>query len=207
VLGDDLGTGLTVDGSTAPASGTLSLQSDGSYTYTPASGFSGTVTSTYTIRDALGQLDTATLTITVTPVAVNDTDATTAGTAISRDAAAGVLPDDRGTGLTVSSFTTPASGTLDVDADGSYSYMPAAGFSGVVSSTYTVRDTSAQTTTATLTITVTPVAVDDADATPAGTPLSRDAAAGVLADDLGSGLVVTGHAAPASGTLTIAADG
>ncbi|GMA91785.1 hypothetical protein GCM10025869_23140 [Homoserinibacter gongjuensis] len=207
VLGDDLGTGLTVASSSDPASGTLVMQSDGSYTFTPANGFSGTVSSIYTIRDALGQLDTATLTITVTPVAVNDTDATAAGTAISRDAAAGVLPDDRGTGLTVSGFTTPASGTLDIDADGSYSYTPAAGFSGVVSSTYTVRDTSAQTTTATLTITVTPVAVDDADATPAGTPLSRDAAAGVLADDLGSGLVVTGHAAPASGTLTIAADG
>jgi len=207
VLGNDLGTGLQVTGFTSPSSGSLSIQSDGSYTYAPVAGFSGVVSSVYTITDANGLTDTATLTISVTPVATNDTDATTAGTAISRDAAAGVLPDDLGSALTVTGFTAPASGTLSIAGDGSYDYTPAAGFSGTVTSTYTVRDSAGQTTTATLTITVTPVAVDDADTTTAGTPLARGAASGVLPDDLGSGLTVTGFTAPASGTLSIASDG
>ena len=207
VLGDDLGTGLTVTGATDPASGSLTIEADGSYSYVPEPGFSGRVTSTYTIEDAAGQAATATLTIAVTPVAVDDADQTTAGTPIARDADAGVLPDDRGTGLEVTGFTPPASGTLDIEADGSYSFTPAAAFSGVVTSTYTVRDAAGQETEASLTITVTPVAVDDSDATTAGTTLSRGVAGGVLADDLGSGLQVIGRTPPASGTLTIDSDG
>ncbi|PZQ92060.1 MAG: hypothetical protein DI534_03755 [Leifsonia xyli] len=198
---------MTVTGFTPPASGTLNIAADGSYTYTPAAGFSGQVTSTYTVRDASGRTTTATLTITVTPVAVNDTDSTTAGTAITRDASAGVLDDDRGTTLTVTGFTPPASGTLNIAADGSYTYTPAAGFSGDVSSTYTVQDASGQTTTATLTITVRPHAVNDTDATTVDTALTRDASAGVLANDLGAGLTVTGSTAATNGILTIAADG
>jgi hypothetical protein len=207
VLPDDHGTGLTVTDFTAPASGTLAIDADGSYDYTPATGYSGTVVSTYTVTDSSGQTATATLTITVTPVAVDDADATVAETPLSRDAAAGVLADDLGSALTVTARTAPASGTLTIDADGSYDYTPAPGFSGVVTSTYTVRDASAQTTTATLTITVTPLTVDDTDATTAGAPVSRDAASGVLSDDRGTNLTVTGFTAPASGTLAIAADG
>ncbi|PZQ90837.1 MAG: hypothetical protein DI534_06535, partial [Leifsonia xyli] len=207
VLPNDGGTGLEVTDFTAPSSGTLTIAADGSYTFTPAAGFSGAVTSTYTVTDDDAQTDTAVLTIRVTPVAVNDTDATTAGTAITRNAAAGVLDDDRGSSLTVTAATAPSSGTLAIAADGSYTYTPAAGFSGQVSSTYTVRDGSGQTTTATLTITVTPVAVNDTDSTTVGTPITRASGAGVLGDDLGTGLTVTGFTPPASGTLNIAADG
>src|SRR5690606_16221811 len=83
-LAKDTGTHLTVTGATAPASGTLVINADGSYTYTPAGTFTGTVTSTCTVRDDAGQTDTAVLTITVTPRATNDTATTTAETAVTR---------------------------------------------------------------------------------------------------------------------------
>ena len=47
-----------------PANGTATVAGDGSYTYTPASGFSGTDTFTYEVSDANGGKATATLTIT-----------------------------------------------------------------------------------------------------------------------------------------------
>jgi HD-GYP domain-containing protein (c-di-GMP phosphodiesterase class II) len=49
----------------APTSGTLVLASDGSFDYTPNSGFTGADTFTYTVADATGRSATATATITV----------------------------------------------------------------------------------------------------------------------------------------------
>lgn len=46
-------------------SGTLSFQSDGSFTYTPVNGFFGSVEFTYTVRDVNGATDEATVTLNV----------------------------------------------------------------------------------------------------------------------------------------------
>ena len=75
-----------VDGSTAdrgtwstgPAHGTLTLNADGSFTYTPDANFNGTDSFTYKANDGTADSNTATVTITVTavndaPVAANDT--------------------------------------------------------------------------------------------------------------------------------------
>lgn len=56
---------LTVTAATGAAHGTTSINSDGTVKYTPASGYNGTDTFTYTIRDAAGKTDTATVTVTV----------------------------------------------------------------------------------------------------------------------------------------------
>jgi uncharacterized repeat protein (TIGR01451 family) len=58
--------GTDSDGNVVPA-GTLTLNSGGTYTYTPAAGFTGTVPAVYTIEDPDGLSDSATLTITVEP--------------------------------------------------------------------------------------------------------------------------------------------
>lgn len=50
---------------TGPASGTLSLAPDGSFTYTPAAGFVGTDSFTYIARDGAGESSHATAHITV----------------------------------------------------------------------------------------------------------------------------------------------
>ncbi|MBB5515896.1 VCBS repeat-containing protein [Rubricella aquisinus] len=68
----DLGSGdvLTHGVLTGPANGSLSLNADGSYTYTPNADFNGTDSFTYEVVDALGETDTGTITLTV--AAVND---------------------------------------------------------------------------------------------------------------------------------------
>ena len=54
VLSNDEGAGLAVVGYTRPAAGTLALNPDHSFTFTPAPGFEGTDSFTYTVRDAAG---------------------------------------------------------------------------------------------------------------------------------------------------------
>ncbi|ATC64559.1 hypothetical protein CMV30_11675 [Nibricoccus aquaticus] len=56
---------LTVTTFTQPTSGTLAQASDGSFTYTPASGFTGNATASYTITDGTGATSTATATFLV----------------------------------------------------------------------------------------------------------------------------------------------
>ncbi len=56
--------------------GDLTINADGSFTFTPAADFNGTVPAvTYTTTDGSGTDDTSTLSITVTPVNDDFTDA------------------------------------------------------------------------------------------------------------------------------------
>jgi N-acetylneuraminic acid mutarotase len=68
LLGNDSdpdGDPLTAALQTGPANGSVTVNADGSFTYTPDSGFTGTDTFTYVASDGLGGSDTATVTITV----------------------------------------------------------------------------------------------------------------------------------------------
>ena len=56
---------LTVIAYTQPTSGSLAQTSDGSFTYTPAAGFTGNATTTYTITDGTGATSSATATFLV----------------------------------------------------------------------------------------------------------------------------------------------
>ena len=60
-------TPTTITTNTSPAHGTLVINADGTFTYTPDANYDGTDTFTYTITDSLGQTDTATVTITIIP--------------------------------------------------------------------------------------------------------------------------------------------
>ncbi len=66
----DTRTSLLVAGPTA-AQGTLTLNADGSFTFTPASNFNGPATFTYKAKDAAGSESSA-ATVTITVNAVND---------------------------------------------------------------------------------------------------------------------------------------
>ncbi|HEY9444645.1 MAG TPA: cadherin-like domain-containing protein, partial [Gemmatimonadales bacterium] len=73
VLGNDNdpdGDTLTASAVDQPANGTLALSSDGSFTYTPNTGFSGQDTFTYTAGDGTDTSAPATVTITVDPPVV-----------------------------------------------------------------------------------------------------------------------------------------
>jgi Bacterial Ig domain/Bacterial cadherin-like domain len=87
VLANDDGAGLMVTGYTEPGAGSLALNPDGSFTYTPVAGFSGSDGFTYAVRDAAGATATAMVTITVArpnapPRAEADTAQVTAGGSI-----------------------------------------------------------------------------------------------------------------------------
>lgn len=68
VLQNDIGNDITITAHTEPTHGSLTLNSDGTFTYTPTNGFSGTDSFTYTITDSSGRTATATVTITVSPL-------------------------------------------------------------------------------------------------------------------------------------------
>ncbi|RYH19010.1 MAG: tandem-95 repeat protein, partial [Alcaligenaceae bacterium] len=174
--------------------GTLVINANGGYTFTPALNYNGPVpAATYTVSDG-ALTSTATLTVTVTPVndapvGVNDTATTPEDTPVTGN----VLTNDTdvdNANLTVTQFvvggttytagqtaTLAGVGTLVINANGSYTFTPALNYSGPVpAATYTVSD-GALTSTATLTISVTPVndppvGVNDTATTLEDTPVS-----------------------------------
>ena len=168
---DPDGDTLSVTDATTPADGTVQVNDDGTITYTPAAGFTGTDTFDYTITDGIAT-DTATVTVAVgngTPTAVDDE----ASTRRNRPVDIAVLANDTdpdGDTLSVTDATTPADGTVEINDDGTVTYTPAAGFTGTDTFDYTITDGIAD-DTATVTVAVgngTPVAVDD-EARPGGT--------------------------------------
>lgn len=158
--GDRIAAALVTD----VAHGTLSLAGDGSFTYTPASGWSGTDTFTYRVAD--GATSSAAVTVALDISAVNDGPSATAdsfdavsGVTLTADAAHGVLANDTDSdseSLTAALVTGPAHGTLDLHADGSFSYVPAAGFSGHDSFAYRASDGAASSEFVTVALTVSP---------------------------------------------------
>jgi Big-like domain-containing protein len=158
VLANDDGSGLSATLVTGPAHGVLTLNRDGTFGYTPASGFSGVDHFSYRDTDASGESSLpATVTIAVTPVLgqVGDYEVTS-GSTLSVGAP-GVLGAAVGSGLQASLVSDVADGSLTLNADGSFSYTPAPGFSGTDSFTLSAVDGAAQDAgTVTVTIIVDP---------------------------------------------------
>ena len=77
------------------------------------------------------------------PVAINDHYVTSEDTPLMIEASLGVLANDTdadGNPLTALVFSAPAHGTLTLNTDGSFSYIPAAEFSGSDSFSYRAFD-------------------------------------------------------------------
>jgi hypothetical protein len=214
VASNDTGTGLTYALTGAPAHGTVVVNADGSYTYTPTATYSGTDSFTYTATDADSRTATGTVTITVhaptAPTAANYTKSTPFDTPLVVTVADGVASNDTGTGLTYALTGAPAHGTAVVNADGSYTYTPTATYSGTDSFTYTATDQFNRTATGTVTIDVAgpglptpPSAADYTESTPYDTPLVVTGADGVLCDDTGDGLTLTSDTPALHGTVAL----
>ena len=147
-----------------PSHGTLTLNADGSFSYTPAADFHGTDTFTYQATDGTELSTVATVSIQVTPVndapaAADDTFGTSEETVLTV-AAPGVLANDldaEGEVLTATLVGGPSHGSLTFDGDGSFIYTPASNFNGADSFTYRASDASADSDIVTVTITVNPV--------------------------------------------------
>src|SRR5205823_4491980 len=151
---------LTASLVTGPANGTLTLNANGSFTYTPALNFNGSDSFTYKANDGTADSNVATVTLKVRrakdrPTAANDSYSTAEDTPLTIAAAAGVLVNDTdvdGNALTALVVTQPAHGTLTLNADGSFTYTPNANFNGSDSFTYKANDGSADSNVATVTL-------------------------------------------------------
>jgi hypothetical protein len=148
-----------------PGVGTLIIGSNGDYTFTPAPNYNGPVpVITYSITDGNGGTATSTLTIVVDPVndlpvAANDAVTTDEDTPVSGSVTGNdVLSGDGGN--TWSLVSGPLHGTLVFNADGTYTYTPAANYHGTDAFTYQLCDADGDCSPATVFITVNPV--DDA---------------------------------------------
>ena len=201
---------------TDPAHGSLELMADGSFNYTPATGYSGHDSFTYhAFDDGTGYSNIATVTIRIdaTPVAVKDSYFTTPDTTLTVPIP-GVLVNDTDTDgdtLTAVKVTDPVHGNVTLHADGSLTYGPEIGYTGLDSFTYQVCDGTSYSNIVTITLLVDapPVANDDNYNIPQDTTLTVPKP-GVLANDTdtdGYSLTTVKVTDPAHGTITLAADG
>jgi VCBS repeat-containing protein len=131
----------------APPYGTLLLNADGSFHYIPRGDFSGADSFTYRANDGIAESNLATVTITVqpvndAPVAHDDSIWVVAETA-REIASPGVLADDvdvEGDAMTATLVDPPAHATVSLQTDGSYTYVPANGYTGPDHFTYKAHD-------------------------------------------------------------------
>ncbi|WP_444823218.1 tandem-95 repeat protein [Vibrio parahaemolyticus] len=166
VLGNDTFEGdgkvVSLDTNNGPANGTVSVNPDGSVTYTPNDNYHGADSFTYIVTSG-GVNESTTVNVDVTPVndapvAKDDIATTQEDTAVTID----VLPNDSdvdGDKLSIQSATVPeAQGKVEI-VDGKLVFTPAENFNGHAEITYTVTD-GQLTDEAKVTVTVNPV--DDA---------------------------------------------
>ncbi len=172
------------DGTTPVSTSTpLTPAEAASLVFIPATNFNGDVTIAFTVTDDSGAVSApANEVVTVTPVNdapvdADESNSVTEDTTLTVDATSGLLANTSdvdggapsvtsfivgGTTYTVTPGTpgvaTLASGTLTVNADGSYTFAPAANYTGAVPViTYTVSDGAGGTDTSTLTLVMIPV--------------------------------------------------
>jgi VCBS repeat-containing protein len=158
---DPDGDSLTAMQVTGPANGQLRLSADGSFTYTPNTGFSGSDSFTYKATDGSADSNTATVRITVNsandaPTCENVAIVTAEDT---QGSVAAECSDVDGDPLTYAIVDQPADGTASV-VDGNLKYDPEDDFNGPDSFTYRASDGTANSAAATVDVTVN--AVNDA---------------------------------------------
>jgi len=147
---DDEGDSLTAAPDDGPLHGSLDLNSDGTFTYTPDENFFGTDQFTYLANDGFFDSTPATVVITVTgeddlPIAQDDRYGVLKDGVLTVNAADGILANDIDVdedGLTVSlpSLQGPQHGDLQMNPNGSFVYTPDPGFGGVDTFTYRAND-------------------------------------------------------------------
>ena len=163
VLGNDQNPGgapLTAILVEPPVDGALTLAADGSFTYTPAVDLGGQDSFSYRADNGLVS-NVATVVIAIVdpdgpPVAVDDSYTTPAGQTLTV-AAPGVLGNDvnpQPGSMTAVLAAGPAHGALALNANGSFTYTPQAGYVGADRFTYRA-DNGQPSDVATVTITVT----------------------------------------------------
>jgi VCBS repeat-containing protein len=204
---------LTFALGTQAAHGTVTVNSDGTFTYVPVANYHGSDSFTFVVND--GTVNSTPATVTITVNSVNDSPIANGATfATNEDTThTGTLTgsDVDGDSLTFALGTQATHGTVTVNVDGTYSYVPNANYHGSDSFTFTVNDGTVTSAAATVTITVN--SVNDAPTVANGSgSVNRNGflvgSVSPLGSDVeGDALTYTVVTPPAHGTLSLSPDG
>lgn len=205
---------LTFESVTGVSHGTLTVNSNGTFVYSPATGFTGSDSFTFKVNDGTTDSPPATVNITVTsvinttPVANSATFSTAVNTAMTATLTGSDADNDS---LVFHTVTSTSHGALSLNSfSGEFTYTPFAGFTGIDSFTFNVNDGIADSPAATVTIHIgttntAPVANSATITTQLDTAFS-----GTLTGSDADGDVLTFAAGPLSprhGFVTIDSDG
>lgn len=213
---DPDGDPITASLAQAPAHGVVTVQADGSFTYTANAGYTGPDSFLYRVSDgqtnSIGRVKLGN----TPPVARDDLNYAMPGNGILFvTASTGVLANDSdpdGDTLSAALVTQPAYGKVTLNADGSFSYTRATNYSGADYFSYRASDGVASSSVARVKIGNTaPTGVSDGPYTVfLNQPLIISAAQGVLANDSDAeGDKLTAHVitGPTNGMVTLNPDG
>ncbi len=139
-------TPLTTSRTTNPTKGSVTVNSNGTFTYIPTTGQTGTDSFTYTLSDGKGGTATASVTINITsndPIANNKsfttpTDTPKTANVISNGGT--VDSDPNGDTISVSANTEPSHGNVTIATNGDFTYTPNSAYTGTDTFDYTVTD-------------------------------------------------------------------
>lgn len=212
---DPEGDSLILSILTQPANGTVAVQADGSVLYTPLPEFSGSDYFTYSVADSGGEYDSASVAVTVAPIAVGfravaDALVTNEDSPVTLN----ILGNDENPDnflLDLAVQSPPLYGQAEINQDGGLTYIPNADFNGTDNLTYSLTDTEGNTSIASVNISISPVndppkAVDDSASTTEDEPATLQLLANdidIENDELSASLGST----PANGMATISLTG
>jgi VCBS repeat-containing protein len=141
-----------------PSHGTVTLNSNGGFTYTPLMDYEGTDTFTYKAYDGVVYSNVATVTITVfgvndPPIATDDTATVIMGSANNKIDVLANDVDPNEDPLTITEVSGASHGTVTTDGSFVY-YTPTAGYYGSDSFLYTINDGYGGTDTGEVNVTI-----------------------------------------------------
>ncbi|ANY73151.1 hypothetical protein BBD41_11420 [Paenibacillus ihbetae] len=210
---DANGDPLTFTPGTPPGNGTVVVNPDGTWTYTPDPDFVGEDSFTVIVEDGKGGTSTSTVKVNVedppnNPPVTKNYDVTTQKDTSVTGSVYGTDPD--GDTLTYDIESDPKHGTVVVNPDGTWEYVPDQGYVGPDIFTVTVSDGKGGVTTSTITVDVKdkpnnpPVSSGKEVTTEKGTSVTGDVYG---TDPDGDPLTYTPGKQPGNGTVIVNPDG
>ena len=208
---------LTVAGVGKAAHGSVTINPDSTVRYEPNRHFVGQDSFTYTARDKSGNSRDATVTVDVTGTTSAPGGAVDDEFLILEDSPGNTIdvlsndPNPGGGARSISIDTTPAHGTLTLDAMQNITYVPDSGYVGRDAFTYSISDGINPRSSATVSIEIQqvndpPVAAPDAATGTEDSEIVIDALANDT-DEEGAELAVDSVSKPANGKVRVRKDG
>ncbi|WP_160675333.1 Ig-like domain-containing protein [Clostridium sp. C8-1-8] len=210
VASDADGDVLTYSKAGDPSHGTVTVNKDGTWVYTPSKDFSGADSFTVKVEDGKGvsTISTVKIVVDTPPVAINDSITTDEDASVNID----ILNNDKDANndaLTVTAVTNPSHGNVAINPDGTVKYTPVTNYNGNDSFTYTISDGHGGTATATVNIIVNPV--NDAPTVPnydKTTPYNKSISSRVQGTDVdGDALQYTLRSQANNGYVIVSSNG